>query len=216
MRTILLASAMLTLGACSSEDIETANFGSDYYKSDYQLINATDLELDFYMANSELDGDERDPFKDKYKVAHLARLEEIKQISHEHNVEREVSFYVHAPYASKASYKEAHKVKRDRHYQWLAWKSGDALSHSLFEKHESNKEGVIRVRLFATQADLHASQNDNQLTLTAGKVSDFQSVQQCNGGLKINQIPVNLCDASFGRSYLLVVGDQGRIALALE
>ena len=54
MRAILLLSALLTLCACSKEDVETANFGSDYFKADYQLINATPLELDFYIANSAL------------------------------------------------------------------------------------------------------------------------------------------------------------------
>ncbi|MBT1064330.1 hypothetical protein KJY73_12135 [Bowmanella sp. Y26] len=216
MNKVITISLMLILSACSSDDVETANFGSDYYKSDYQLVNATNLELDFYMANSELDGDERDPFKDKYKVAHVTKEEGTKQIRHEHNAERKVNFYVHAPYANKAGYRETHKVKRDRHYQWLAWMSGEALSHSLFEKYESNREGYIRVRLFATDTALQANNSGQTLTLTIGKVSEFISVDQCNGGLQVNGMPINLCDASFGRSYLLVVGDEGRISLALQ
>lgn len=210
---VLLA---ILLSACSSEDVETANFGSDYYKSDYQLVNATHLELDFYMANAALDGDEREPFKDKYKVAHITQEQTSQQISHEHNAGRKVSFYVHAPYADKTGYRETHKVKRDRHYLWLAWMSGEALSHSLFDRYESNLEGYIRVRLFATDTALQANNSEQIMALTIGKASEFISVDQCNGGLQVNGTAINLCDASFGRSYLLVVSAEGRVSLALQ
>lgn len=162
MRTLILAAAMLTLCACSKEDLETANFGSNYYKAEYQLSNATPLELDFYMANAELNGDKRKPFNDKYKVAHLAQQQNSTLISHEHNSGREVSFYVHAPYSSKSSYTQTYKVKRKLRYHWLAWMSGDALAHSLIEQRASNQPGVIRIRLFATAASLDARQQAQQ------------------------------------------------------
>ncbi|MEH8018343.1 hypothetical protein MN202_13965 [Rheinheimera muenzenbergensis] len=213
MRTLILAAAVLTLCACSQEDVETANFGSDYYKAEYQLSNATTLELDFYMANAELNGEKRKPYQDKYKVAHLAQQQDSTLISHEHNSGRQVSFYVHAPYSGKGSYSQTYKVKRKHRYHWLAWMSGEALTHSLIEQRTSNQPGVIRIRLFATAASLEARQQAQTVRLQLGTVSDYLSVTQCDGGLRVNEQAIDLCDASFGYSYLLVVGSHGRIAL---
>lgn len=216
MRAILLLSALLTLCACSKEDVETANFGSDYFKADYQLINATPLELDFYIANSALDGDARDPFADKYKVAHLPLQHDTQQLRHEHNSSSEVSLYVHAPYQDTASYRQTYKVKRAKHYQWLAWRSGSALAHTLIERQLSNQRDVIRVRLFATAANLFARQQGTRVRLSVGAVSEYFSITQCDSGLYINEQAVDVCDAAFGQSYLLVVGAQGRISLVAQ
>lgn len=216
MRTLILAAVVLTLCACSQEDVETANFGSDYYKADYQLINTTPLELDYYIANSALDGDERDPFADKYKVAHLPMPQDTQHIRHEHNSSSEISLYVHAPYQDKASYRQTYKVKRTKHYQWLAWLSGTALAHTLIEQHTSNRSGVIRLRLFATAANLFARQQGAVQRLNVGTVSEYLSISQCDAGLYINDQAIDVCDASFGQSYLLVVGTQGRISLVAQ
>ncbi len=71
-RILTAATLSLLAVACSSEDVETANFGSDIYKNQYNLVNATDYEIAFHLANTELDGDERNVADDKYRVKVLA------------------------------------------------------------------------------------------------------------------------------------------------
>lgn len=216
MRLLIISFVILILTACSSEDVETANFGSDLFKSDYLFINATDYELDFYMRNHKIDGDERNPDGEDYLVAHAAIKGETVTVEHEHNSGREVAILGRAPYAMNIEDQVSFKARLERKYNVLAWHNGGNLALNVFKRYESDVSDKIRVRIFSTQPDLEVEHGGNEFNLQRGEVSDFISIEHCDDQLMVNQQPISLCDASFGRSYLLVVGAQGKEILVRQ
>lgn len=216
MRLVILLFVTLILTACSSEDVETANFGSDLFKSDYVFINATNYELDFYMRNHKIDGDERNPDGEDYLVAHTALKGESVRVEHEHNTGREVAILGRAPYAMNIEDQVSFKARFERKYNVLAWQNGGNLALKVFERYESDISDKIRVRIFSTQSGLGVDHDGNAFSLQRGQLSDFISIEHCDDQLMVNQQSVSLCEASFGRSYLLVVGAQGKEVLIRE
>lgn len=216
MRLIIILFVMLILTACSSEDVETANFGSDLFKSDYFFINATDYELDFYMRNHKIDGDERNPDGEAFLVAHIAFKGESVRVEHEHNSGREVAILGRAPYEMNTDDQVSFRARFGRQYNVLAWQNGGNLALNVFERYQSDVSDKIRVRIFSTRSDLEVDYGGNAFNLQRGHLSDFISIEYCDDQLLVNQQPVSLCEASFGRSYLLVVGAQGKDVLIRE
>ncbi|UXI03868.1 hypothetical protein [Photobacterium sp. TY1-4] len=203
------------LAGCSEEDLETSNFGSDYYKNQYTLMNATDYEIDFHMANTELDGDERDVENSKYLKYTLAAGAAPVEITHEHNIERQITFYAAARNQLGLLGREKFKVTNDRDYHFLAWQHQGQIDVSIYEQAKDDRGGEFAVRIFAADP-VNLTIEGSPVALTTGTMSGRYFVDQCNGGIQMNGQPISICDASFGRSYLLVVDTDGRQALYLE
>ncbi|UTV30290.1 hypothetical protein [Photobacterium atrarenae] len=203
------------LAGCSEEDLETSNFGSDYYKNHYTLMNATDYEIDFHMANTELDGDERDVENSKYFKKTLAAGAAPVEITHEHNVKRRISFYVAARNQLGLLDQKKVKVSNDKNYHFLAWQHQGQVALNVFKQEKDDRSSEFSVRIFAADA-VNLEIEGSPVSLTSGMLSGRFYIDQCNGGIMQNEQPISICDASFGRSYLLVVDGDGRQALYLE
>jgi hypothetical protein len=63
--------------------------------------------------------------------------------------------------------------------------------------------------VFATQT-IDVKFNNKQFMLDAGELSAFNFTEHCVDGLSVEGQRVDLCDLSFGRSYLLVAGKTGK------
>ncbi|WP_440055553.1 hypothetical protein ACSLBF_05260 [Pseudoalteromonas sp. T1lg65] len=208
----------LLLSACSSEDIETANFGSDIYKNDYNLINATDYEVAFHIANTELDGDERDVENSKYHVKTLISDSDPVRITHEHNTNREISFFVQSVNKLGMLKKRKLKVSNDRDYHFIAMQdNSDAMDLKVLRREKNDHDNKFTVRVLAA-SDLTLKINDAVVELNEGNVSNWYQVEQCDSDIRLAEgdLPISLCNASLDRSYLLVVNESGLKKIALE
>lgn len=216
-KKIILGILFLSLIACSSEDLETSNFGSSYYKNHYLISNLSDQDINVYMANSELDGDKRDPFKDKYRVAQTLKHNSAKSIHHEHNVGRKISIGIEAPFSQKGQRdRSTHKVSNDRNYHLLVFGTQDKIGHRLISKDNQTENAKISVRVVTFETGLQVKHDETSHVLVAGEVSPFIRLEQCLNTLILNNIELDLCDGDYGRSYLLVVNAEGVFSLIPE
>ena len=203
--------------ACSSEDLETANFGSDYFHNPYQVSNLSQNEVDLYIANRSFSGKDRFPFKDKYRVVSSMNLNQRVRISHEHNPERHIIIGVEAPFsANQIRDQLTHKVSNDTHYHIIVLPTGNGVSHRLIESNDDTQEGMISVRILATEANLEVFYRQQTHQLIPGKVTEHVRLDGCLGSLSLNGLELDLCDADFGRAYILVVNAEGILGMIPE
>ncbi|TMP88968.1 hypothetical protein CWC05_01030 [Pseudoalteromonas ruthenica] len=216
---LLLTTAALFLSACSSDDLEeeleTINFGSDYYKNDYYLLNATDYELDYHIANTQLNGDERDVADDDYYLATLAKDAQQYAITHESNANRKLSLYVAARNVFGPVAQKKVEVEYDHAYHVVAWQNAAQINISLIEQQQDNQDNAYALRIFAAEP-IQVSIKGHAFSLGAGELSAFVHGSDCDSDVKIAQKNVDLCTISFNRSYLLVANQQGLTALYTE
>ncbi|MBE0370479.1 MULTISPECIES: hypothetical protein [Pseudoalteromonas] len=204
------------LVACSSEDIETANFGSDTYKNDYNYVNATQYEVAFHMANTELDGDERDVSNDKYHVATLARDSTPARIRHEHNTNRRISFYAKSVNKLGMLRQEKLKVNNKQNYHVIAWQDdAEKIQIKLLEKQKQNKADFFAIRILSNET-LTITINDQAINTNKGEVTSWYYVDDCNSDIIINEKPLDLCAISLDQSYTLVMNNKDIEEIILE
>ena len=219
LKALTLSGVLVCLAACDSDEVaeklETANFGSDYYKNDYQLLNATSYELDYHVANVKLNGDERDVADEDYYFATLITGSQSQNIEHESNVLRELSVYVVARNVYGPEVQRKVEVSKDKNYNLLAWQQGDQLKIDVFKQKRDDKPNALAIRVFATQT-VDIKFNNKQFILDAGELSVFNYTESCIDGLTVESQRVDLCDLSFGRSYLLVADKTGKKFIFLE
>lgn len=210
---------VLFLVGCSSDElaekIETMNFASDYYKNEYKLLNATNEEMDFHIANTQLDGDERDVADDDYYVATLLSGSQGYTVEHESNTNRKLSVYAKSRHVYGAKAQKKVEVDYEKHYHVLAWQSAGQLYVDFFKQDEADKNNYFALRFFAAE-DVKVSIAEQTLTIAQGQLSDFYYTDDCQSGLKIDEQSVDLCDLSFGQSYLLVANSGSRQAIFID
>ncbi|MGS0495968.1 hypothetical protein CWB85_07615 [Pseudoalteromonas sp. S1727] len=207
-RMLCIVTLSSFISACDSEDLETANFGSSLYKNDYTLINATNSEIDFHMANTEIAGDERDVSSNKYYIETLASGDEPTTIRHEHNVGYKISFYVQEHSKASRHHKKQFKVKNDQDYHFIAWQEQDALRLSLMKNQTNNKPDFFAVRFLATES-MTLIVNKQPLIMAKGEISLWRHVDDCNDDIKINDETLSICHTSYGNSYTFVIDKSG-------
>ncbi|MFC3031275.1 hypothetical protein ACFOEE_01880 [Pseudoalteromonas fenneropenaei] len=202
----------LTLLGCSSEDLETTNFGSDLYKNNYYLVNASGTEVAFHLANTEVDGDERDASNNKYWVQTLTAGADVVKTKHEHNVAQKVTFYAESRNPAGKSAKVTEKVKTDKDYNVIAWQdSNGAFGINVLRREQSNRSGQFAVRFFALDAQ-QVIVNGTTMTLARAGISEWYYIDECGQDIVVAGQRLDICQGSYNNSYLLVVGQQGLIA----
>ena len=212
--------ALLTLSllaGCSSEDIETANFGSSYYHNQYLVSNLSKQDINLYMANRSLNGDHRNPFKDKYRVVSSLQDQGQKQVSHEHNFERRVIVGIETPFSLSTNREQlTHKVDNNRDYHLIVMPTGNSIAHTLVKRSDNTNEGVITVRILTMASDITLLHGTLQEKLIPGKVTESKKLENCTEALQINNQALDVCDGSFGRNYIAVVDEHGLLGLIKE
>ncbi|WP_448568291.1 hypothetical protein [Thalassotalea ganghwensis] len=208
MKWIVLSVYLFMFTACNSEDIETANFGSGYYKNDYQLVNMTDSWLTLFIANTELGGEQRNPFEVKYQISNDVLRYDYLRFRHEHNVERKFTLGVQS---STAQYRQHIKVDNDSEYHLVVWQDNNQLAISSFKRANRTKNNYITVRLFSTQESGVVKLNDQQKFVEQGKVSQAFTLANCANELYFNDQMIDVCEGDYGRAYLLVIDQEEQL-----
>ncbi|OUS71283.1 hypothetical protein B5G52_12140 [Pseudoalteromonas sp. A601] len=214
-KTISLLLFPIAFTGCNSEDLETANFGSSFYKNDYTLVNATDLEIDYHIANTQLDGDPRDVEKNKYYIDTLSTDSEPKSVTHEHNTNREITFYIQDHTHKTKRVKKTYKVKNEQDYHFIAWQNNERLNLSIIQNQSKNKSSFFAIRFLAS-TDMPITINSKTFNLEQGEISNWYYVDDCNSDIKFNNEPLSICHTSYDNSYTLVLDKSGIKATITE
>ncbi|MCE2571128.1 hypothetical protein [Motilimonas eburnea] len=111
-----------------------------------------------------------------------------------------------------------YKVKQSKPVWAVAWLQGEAYKITAFAKRVDNQDAVYRVRIFSHHnLPVYLNGADTvSFNLEQGKVSAMVSVNNCATGLKVGEHSLDLCQASLGKSYLMVVNNTGLLSLQPE
>lgn len=211
----LVLSCILTLfiSACSSDDIDSILDGEG--ENQYDMINASNHNVDYYFALEDVDGDNPDVMQRKYHKANLEKGQ-IQSTLLDRKVLREWFIGIEAPNKT-ALYKTARLTpKKRKKYLVLAWGPSNGLSLSILERHVVHRNAVLNVRFFATEPNLAITLEGTNIATQVGEVTSHFTVDNCISSLKVNDKPVDLCDLTVNESYLVILNSEGAIMSVLE
>ncbi|WP_462165767.1 hypothetical protein [Pseudoalteromonas sp. GB43] len=221
----IIAAASILLAGCDELEVEeTHNFGDEMYENNYTLVNTTDLEVDYYMANTDLFGDAQEVKDSKYYVDTLASQSPPVDVIHAHNERSRISFYVvdHSDTSNSAT--QMYQVAQDQPYHFIAWQNAEKLRLTLVKKANDNKDDFFAIRILATE-NLRLKVEKQLVNLYQNQLSYWYHIDDCADDLKISRIndedkrvyePVSICDASYGQSYTLLLSEDGLEASIAE
>ncbi len=212
---LIIIVSVLLLNACSEDDL-SFDEGEDYYYNDYKLVNASNHELDFHMVNRDVVGKYPDVYKSKYRVASLTPQHTPYKIRHERNFHAKIKFAITAPYHEIADNSVKYKVNNKTDYHVIGWDKLHGVEISVVEQKQSNKTGEFRIRFFITEATTQLALEDNTITYNTAKETDFYTIKNCLDSIKVAEQPVDICQATPGYSYLLILSADGESMLVRE
>lgn len=98
----------------------------------------------------------------------------------------------------------------------IAWEASGDSALSVIHKKQNNNADAFNVRLFTNgNYDIYID-NVEVLTTEKGKVTNYLTIENCSGGLKLVDKVIDLCAGNLGASYLLVVNSNGMLVMAEE
>ncbi len=221
---IMIAASILLTGCDELEVEETHNFGDEMYENKYTLVNTTDLEVDYYMANTDLFGDAQE-FKDsQYYVDTLASQSLPVDVTHAHNERSRISFYVvdHSDITNSAT--QMYQVEQNQPYHFVAWQNEEKLRLTLVKKANDDKDDFFAIRILATE-NLRLKVEKQIVNLYQNQLSYWYHIDDCADDLKVSKLndedkrvyePVSICNASYGQSYTLLLSEDGLEASIAE
>ena len=121
------------------------------YENNYTLVNTTDLEVDYYMANTDLFGDAQEVKDSQYYVDTLASQSPPVDVIHAHNERSRISFYVvdHSDTSNSAT--QMYQVEQNQPYHFVAWQNEEKLRLTLVKKANDDKDDFFAIRILATE-----------------------------------------------------------------
>lgn len=221
----IIAAASILLAGCDELEVEeTHNFGDEMYENNYTLVNTTDLEVDYYMANTDLFGDAQEVKDSEYYVDTLASQSPPVDVIHAHNERSRISFYVvdHSDTSNSAT--QMYQVAQDQPYHFVAWQNEEKLRLTLVKKANDDKDDFFAIRILATE-NLRLKVEKQLVNLYQNQLSYWYHIDDCADDLKISRIndedkrvyePASICDASYGQSYTLLLSEDGLEASIAE
>ncbi len=210
-----LLCSVLLLGGCNSDDydinVDKINWTGAYGKTEVQLINASSTPLDFHIGSYESDGDAPDIKASKYRVGSLEAGQPQIQVKVNHNWSDErLSLQAFHRLNAQGSEYLVHKSAVGKELTLVAWQDAQQVRLSVFNKSSSSQNGVYRLRLLATSDNSQIQAGTAKIQLKKGELSHWISLNNCLGELKLNDQALDVCKATAGQSFLLVL-DKNKI-----
>ena len=207
MRKIILLSsiALLVLSGCKVSTVR--DIIKDYdYKNSYQLINASTAPVDFHIGAHDFAGKAPNISDSKYRVGSLEVGQDSVSVKVKRdNIDYRVSVQSFDRLSKNGSNHLIYDVKNDDDQTILAWQDQNTYRVSAFKKQHSDQSGVYRVRFFATASGIEIKAGGTSQLLEKGQPSTWFSLQNCKGEFSINGKMLDICQATAGQSFLLVV-----------
>lgn len=205
---MLAASAVALLG-CDSSDFADLDFDNHYFQNDYRVTNMAGQEIDLYIVNSSSAGNPKDPFKNQFrKVAQLADGQ-TKQITHERNAISYINIGAKLSFADDEKHvRNEYKVTFKGDYHIVVWQQQNSLEHRLIRRKNTERSAQINVRVLSLSSSGMLITADGEITINRGEISQQIGIENCANSLYFNALALDLCDADYGRSYLLLVSGE--------
>lgn len=209
--TLVLAAALLT--GCGSDDY-TIKLDGVHGRTDVQLINTSQVPLDFHIGSFKGNGDAPDIKAHKYRVGTLEAGQDQQQVKVDHNwADERLSVQAFHRLTAQGSEYLRYKSEVGKDLTLVAWQEGAQVRLSMFRKSSNSQNGVYRMRLLATSDDVMVQAGNVRLPLKKGELSAWFSLNHCLGDLKLNDQVVDVCKATAGQSFLLVVDKSKLLSL---
>ncbi|MBU1438867.1 MAG: hypothetical protein KJ930_02605 [Gammaproteobacteria bacterium] len=207
MRRIILLSSLVLLALPGCKVSKVRDIIKDYdYKNNYQLINASSEPVDIHIGAHDYTGKAPAISNSKYLVASLeAGQDSVSVRVKRDNIDYRVSVQSFQRLNKNGSNHWVYDVKNDDDQTVVAWQDNNAPQISAFKKQSSDQNGVYRLRFFAVSSGIEIKAGSSVQVLEKGQPSNWFSVQNCNGDFSINGKAVDVCKATAGQSFLLVV-----------
>ncbi|RVU40801.1 hypothetical protein EOE67_04270 [Rheinheimera riviphila] len=214
-RIILLSSiALLVLPGCKVSKVR--DIIKDYdYKNSYQLINASTEPVDIHIGSHDNSGRAPNISDGKYRVGSLeAGQDSVSTKVKRDNIDYRVSVQSFQRLDKIGSNHLIYDVKNDDDQTVIAWQDNKTPRISAFKKHSSDQSGVYRVRFFAVANGIEIKAGGISQLLEKGQPSGWFSLQNCKGEFSINGKALDICQATAGQSFLLVIGPDKVLSMS--
>lgn len=223
MKLFSVVSLMLSLGllsACNSDkvkDVLDDTFAGLTEKTKVQLINVSGAPLDMHAAGYTASGQAPDIKASKHRLATMesGQLPQKTEVRRNYADERLVMQAFDRQDGRASEYLQI-KSPLDKSLQLVAWSYNGQVRLSVFRWESSSQNSVYRVRVLAVADDVRVTAKAVQANLQKGVVSEWLSVNNCTGEFQINGKPLDICQATPGQSFLLIVDQQKILSLTLS
>lgn len=213
-----LCAAIWLLTACSSEDVKLKlkdDWGQFSNKTKVQLINASQTPLDYHLAPfSETNGapmiSEAKYLRGSLEVGQAAKDVEVKRSYTNHKLSVQVFDRL-----SKApgEFQQINSAP-EKPLQVVAWQDESKVRISVLHHESSSQNGVYRLRVLVVANEMQLKVGSVQVSLKKGQLSDWFSLQRCQGDLLLNGKALDLCQATPGQSFLAVLDTEKLLSLS--
>lgn len=209
----IMAVLCLTTG-CNSDKVREVlddTFGGVTDKTKMQLINVSGASLDVHAAGYTASGNSPEIKATKHRVGSLepGQLPLQAEVRRNYGDERLVIQAFDRQNRRASEYLQI-RSPLDKSLQLVAWTSDGQVRLSAFRWESSSQNSIYRIRVLSVTDGVRVTVPALQLNLQKGVVSEWLSVNNCTGEFQINGKQLDICQATPGQSFLLIV-DQQRI-----
>lgn len=212
---LLIAGGVVS--GCDEDDIlekaEKAISGGNAYTK-LQFVNVSDVPLDFHVAPFGSGGQKPTITDHHYRVVSLERWQSAVE-SHVRRFYGDDRLVLQAFDRQTGKPGEYLQIKAalDNPLHVVAWSYQQQVRLTVWRRETSSINGSYRLRVLSVADAVQLVAAGKPLTLKAGEVSDWLSVANCTGELVLNNKPVDICQATAGLSFVVIVNDQKVLAL---
>lgn len=209
----LVAVLFITAG-CNSDKVREVlddTFGGVTDKTKMQVINVSGSPLDVHAAGYTASGHSPEIKAIKHRIGSLepGQLPLQAEVRRNYGDERLVMQAFDRQNGRASEYLQI-RSPLDKSLQLVAWTYEGQVRLSAFRWESSSKNSIYRIRVLSVTDGVRVTVPPLQLNLQKGVVSEWLSVNNCTGEFQINGKPLDICQATPGQSFLLIV-DQQRI-----
>lgn len=152
--TLPLLLTITCLTSCNSDDYNIKLDGA-HGRTGVQLINASQVPLDFHIGSFKNNGNAPDIKAQKYRVGSLEAGQDQLQVKVDHNwADARLSVQAFHRQTAQGSEYLQHKSDVGKDLTLVAWQEGAQVRLSMFRKSSSSQNGVYRLRLLAIADDV--------------------------------------------------------------
>lgn len=205
------------LSGCDEDDIlekaEKAISGGNAYTK-LQFVNVSQVPLDFHVAPFGSGGQQPTITDGHYRVVSLESLQ-TPAVSHVRRFYGDERLVVQAfdRQTGKASEYLQLKAALDKPLHVVAWTYQQQVRLTVWRRETSSINGSYRLRVLSVADAVQLVAAGKPLALKAGEVSDWLSLANCAGEFVLNNKPVDICQATAGLSFVVIVNDHKVLAL---
>ncbi|NTS76274.1 hypothetical protein HR060_05275 [Catenovulum sp. SM1970] len=188
------------------------------YDAKMTFVNATDDMTDFYVKKTNSRSRSDSVYEGKYRKGNDVAMNDVGgTYNHKYDIAKVRVVVAISDSNSNTDQVQVNKRVDDGDKWWvIAWQDGIDKALTIAGRKSNNRADEINVRILADDNYDIVVEGDSSSSTQAGQVTGFFSVESCSTGLEVGGNTIDLCDANYGQSYLLVVDADGKRLMVRE